>query len=117
MKPSTITALALACIPNLAAARCFGGSNQRPFHALEVMSFFYEAGCELQQNPVVPFPDGQFEKRGKASDGKCLNVLVKNHTPDAQIITSDRAVDAWAREWVGCEHGGEFRYEDGIEYM
>lgn len=114
MKTSYVIALAFACAPSLATAKCFGGSNKRPDHGLEVISFFYEAGCELQQNKLEAGKG--FKKTGKSTDGKCLNVLVQNHG-DTRTVTSDQAVDAWAREWVGCEHGGKRTYGDKLEYM
>jgi len=114
MKTSNILALAFACLPNLSIAKCFGGSNTRPDHGLEVVSFFYDAGCELQQNPLAG--GTEFLKKGTSTDGKCLNVLVKNHG-DTKTVTSDQAVDAWIREWVGCEHGGKSSYDDKLEYV
>jgi hypothetical protein len=114
MKTSNVMALAFACAPSLATATCLGGSNTRPDHGLEVIKFFYDAGCELQQNPLGG--GAEFKKTGKSTDGKCLNVLVKNHG-DTKTVTSDQAVDAWAREWVGCEHGGKRTYDDKLEYM
>ncbi|KAK3326906.1 hypothetical protein B0H66DRAFT_589411 [Apodospora peruviana] len=113
VETSTIIALALACIPNLAAADCFKGSNKRPDHPLEVINFFYNAGCELQGNKLEK--NKEFKKTGKSTDEKCLNVLVKNHG-DTRTVTSDEAVAAWAREWTGCEHGGK-RTDGTLEYI
>jgi hypothetical protein len=114
MKTSNVLALAFACAPGLAAANCFSGSNERPDHGLEVIKFFYGAGCELQMNQLE---DGkEFLKKGTTSDGKCLNVLVKNHG-DTRTVSSNQAVDAWTREWVGCEHGGKSSYDDKLEYV
>jgi hypothetical protein len=114
MKVSNILALALACAPGLGAAKCFGGGNKRPDHGLEVIEFFYGAGCELQMNQLEG--GKEFKKTGKSSDGKCLNVLVKNHG-DTRTVSSNQAVDAWTREWVGCEQGGESSYDDKLEYV
>lgn len=114
MKASNIISLAVICAPGLATAKCFGGSNQRPDHGLDVIEFFYTAGCELQSSPLGA--GAEFKKTGTSSDGKCLNVLVKNHG-DERTVTSNQAVDAWAREWVGCEHGGESSYDDNLEYV
>ncbi|KXJ91827.1 hypothetical protein Micbo1qcDRAFT_174851 [Microdochium bolleyi] len=113
MKSSTVIALAISCASG-ATARCFGGSNTRPDHGLEVIEFFYAAGCELQMGTLGA--GKEFKKTGKSSDGKCMNVLVKNHGGD-RTVTSDQAVDAWTREWVGCEHGGERSFSDGLEYV
>ncbi|KAK5737646.1 hypothetical protein LTR17_006508 [Elasticomyces elasticus] len=114
MRTSTILVLAFTFAPGLATASCFGGSNTRPDHGLEVIEFFYAAGCELQQNQLG---GGQeYKKTGKSSDGKCLNVLVKNHG-DTRTVSSGQAVDAWTREWTGCEHGGERGYDDNLEYV
>lgn len=117
MKPSSVLiqlALAISA-PSLVAAKCFAGSNTRPDHGLEVIEFFYSAGCELQSQELAS--GAEFKKTGKSSDGKCLNVLVKNHGSGNRKVTSGQAVDAWAREWVGCEHGGKREYDDQLEYM
>jgi hypothetical protein len=114
MKASNVIALAFAYAANLAAADCFGGSNKRPDHGLEVIEFFYAAGCELQMNQLES--GKEFKKSAKSSDGKCLNVLVKNHG-ETRTVSSNQAVDAWTREWVGCEHGGERSYDDSFEYV
>lgn len=114
MKTQNILTLAITLSAPLATARCFGGSNTRPEHGLEVIEFFYAAGCELQQNELAG--GSEFKKTGKSSDGKCLNVLVKNHG-DSKTVSSNQAVDAWTREWVGCEAGGERKYDDSLEYV
>ncbi|KAF7561615.1 hypothetical protein G7046_g2516 [Stylonectria norvegica] len=114
MKTAYIISIAVACAPGLVSARCFGGSNTRPDHGIEVVEFFYAAGCELQSN--ILGGGAEFSKRGMTGDGKCLNVLVKNHGGD-RTVTSNQAVDAWIREWVGCEHGGESSYDDQLEYV
>jgi hypothetical protein len=114
MKTFNIIALAFACAPGLATANCFGGKNTRPDHGLEVIEFFYAAGCELQMSQLG---GGQeFKKTAKSTDGKCLNVLVKNHG-DTRTVSSNQAVDAWTREWVGCEQGGKSSYDDKLEYV
>ncbi|KAK3318228.1 hypothetical protein B0H66DRAFT_590964 [Apodospora peruviana] len=117
MRPSCVLSrLALAFVAtSLAAADCLGGSNKRPDHSLDVIEFFYSAGCELQSQEVAK--GGEFKKTGKSRDGKCMNVLVKNHGDNNAKVTSNQAVDAWAREWVGCEHGGKREYEDKLEYI
>ncbi|ETS85188.1 hypothetical protein PFICI_03213 [Pestalotiopsis fici W106-1] len=85
----------------------------RPEHGIEVVDFFFAAGSELQMNPLGA--NNEFKKTGKSSDGKFLNVLVKNNG-DERTVSSNQAVDAWIREWVGCEHGGERSYDDKLDY-
>jgi hypothetical protein len=33
------------------------------------------------------------------------------------MVSSNRAVDAWAREWFGYEHCGEGSYDEKLEYV
>lgn len=113
MKANTFLPLALA-VPSLVSADCFGGSNKRPDHGLEVIEFFYEAACELERSPLAN--GGEFHKKKTTSDGKCMNVLVKN-SGNENTVRSGQSVDAWAREWTGCEHGGKTSYDDKLEYM
>lgn len=115
MKLSTFFTLAIASSPALVNARCFGGGNLRPDHGIEVVEFFYAAGCEVQSGAALT-PGQEYFKHGKSSDGKCLNVKVKNNGGADYSASSNQLVDAWIREWVGCEHGGTSSYPDGLEY-
>ncbi|KAI0123736.1 hypothetical protein BJ170DRAFT_697530 [Xylariales sp. AK1849] len=115
MKPSTIFTLALASSGALVQGKCFGGNNKRPDHGLEVIEFFYSKGCEVQ-NAGSLAPGNEHIYTGKTTDKKCLNVKVKNNSKDNKGLTSNQMIDAWAREWIGCEHGGTTTYDDKLEY-
>lgn len=65
-----------------------------------------------------PIPgNGEYKKSIKLADGKCLNVLVKNHNGEEKQVMSHQGVESWSREWAGCLHGGERQYDDKLEYV
>ncbi|KAH6655849.1 hypothetical protein BKA67DRAFT_534754 [Truncatella angustata] len=115
MKLSTLFTVALTSAPALVQGECFGGDKKRPDHGLEVIEFMYSAGCALQQSGNLQ-PGKEFWKSTKTSDGICVNVNIWNKGNDGKSLTSSQAIDAWTREWVGCEHGGRTKYDDGFEY-
>lgn len=115
MKPSAVFAIAFVFIPSLVAADCFGGDKQLPDHGLEVIEFMYASGCDLQHFGNLG-PGKEFKKSIKTSDNICVNVNVWNKSDSDKTLTASQAVDAWSREWVGCDHGGRRKYDDGLEY-
>lgn len=94
-------------------ADCFGGSNKRPDHGIEFVEFAAGAGYEVDG---VWSPGSTHLKTGKTSDGVCLNLKLENQSSQTMLMTVEKAMDAWIREWVGCEHGGSTKYGDGWRY-
>jgi hypothetical protein len=105
-KTPNVIALAFAC------AKYFGGSNKRPDHGLEVIEFFYASGCELQMSQLGG--GREFKKAAKLTHGKWLNVKFKE-LGGTMMVSSNRAIDAWTREWVGYELCGEGSHDEKLE--
>jgi hypothetical protein len=114
MKKFSITALFLVSMNALVQADCFGGSNVLPEHPIEFIEFALLAGWEASQKTWDV--GGNKKKMGRTSDNVCINLSIENKSNGYLDISMEQAVDAWMREYIGCEHGGRRLYPDGWEY-
>ncbi|KAK3317920.1 hypothetical protein B0H66DRAFT_477942 [Apodospora peruviana] len=100
-----------------AAAECFKGSNKRPDHGVNWMEQALVAAQNCEKRGV--FPDKAeiwTSTKGKMA-GTCMSFGLKNLSGGFKSVTTEQVLDAFMREYIGCEHGGKRKYEDGLEYV
>jgi hypothetical protein len=113
MKLSAITAFSIVSLGSMVQATCFGGGNVRPDHGVEFIEFAMAAGNEMSGT----IANGQKKtKFGRTSDNVCLNLSLENKSGAYKETSVEQIMDAWIREWVACEHGGERTYPDELAY-
>ncbi|KPM42220.1 hypothetical protein AK830_g4360 [Neonectria ditissima] len=116
MKFFIVAASAVAFLSSSVQGDCFGGSNARPQFPIDFVEHTAIAGFAIEGKG--PMESGkEFSYNGKTRDGVCVGLLVKNKSGDTKWVAREQAMDAWMREWIGCEHGGERQYDDKLEYV
>ncbi|KAK7423721.1 hypothetical protein QQX98_000911 [Neonectria punicea] len=116
MKFLVVAASTVAFLSSSAQGRCFGGSNTRPQYPIEFVEHTAIAGFAVQGRGALE-SGKEFSYNGKTQDGVCIGLLVKNKSGGSKWVEREQAMDAWMREWIGCEHGGERQYDDQLEYV
>jgi len=108
-----ITATVLA-MSTLASARCYGGSNQSPDNKVGTIEAIMLAAIKMSKAYMAP--NDEVWSHSKVGD-VCLNYGIKNQSGRSMSVSTEDAIDALAREWVGCEHGGERKYDSGLLFV